>query len=192
MSHSSLVNVFIIILLLSVLVYRASSFGPVFLGRIPFEVCDMVVSGMPVLMADFHFLILLVVRLYDVVEPYVYDSVKRNSYRSLMRNAQADLVVSAFFDYAFLMGRGVGHRGLVNPSLEFVAVLPYLKRLIMLAEFLKSLCGDVFGRYSVQHHVDPYALKPVFGERLVALVSLWFLSHLILLEFYRLHCLYLI
>ena len=130
-------------------------------------------------MADFHFLILLVVRLYYIVEPYIDDSVKRNSYGSLMRHAQADLVVSAFFDYAFLMRRGVGHRRLVNPSLEFVAVLPYLKSLIVLAEFLKSFCWDVFGRYSVQHHVDPYALQPVFGERLIALVSLLFLSHLL-------------
>ena len=109
-----------------------------------------------------------------------------------MRHAQADLVVSAFFDYALLMDRGVGHGGLVNPSLEFVAVLPYLESLIMLIEVIKSISWDIFGRYAVYHHVDPYALKPVFGERLVALVSLWFLSHLILLEFYRLHCLYLI
>ena len=130
-------------------------------------------------MADFHFLVFFVVRLYDVVEPYIDDSVKGNSYGPLMRHAQADLVISAFFDYALLMGRGVGHGRLVNPSLEFVAVLPYLKRLIMLVEVFKSISWDVFGRYSVYHHVDPYALQPVFGERLIALVSLWFLSHLL-------------
>ena len=180
------------LLLLSVLVYRASSGRPVVLGRVPGKIRYVIVSGMPVYMADFHFLVLLVVRLYDVVEPYIDDSVERNSYGPLVRHAQADLVVSAFFDYALLVGRGVGHGRLVNPLLEFVAVLPYLESLIMLVEVVKSLCGYVFGRYAVKHHVDPYALQPVFCERLIALVSLWFLSHLILLEFYRLHCLYLI
>lgn len=107
----------------SPLVYVSAPLGPVLLCRIQAQVAYVVVPPIAVVVKYLELFLMLVVRRYAVVEPYVYDPMQRKARRRpmlLVAVGDAYLHIAGHAYFALRVKRPVRHRLAQKPFLKLV------------------------------------------------------------------------